>query len=201
MPGIPGSPSLPLDSRLLLYALLLPSEPEQLARDRIRASIQSESTGISGKTSGHESLMDPPQGGADSAREDRALLNGVRMVFEALQTFQSAGVTNGMSLPEALRRFGRDSPADGSTKPPQKASGIGSRGLQVPSADQKSLEILHFSSSILLLAEYDCGWGYFCFIDSAQVAVRPRWPLPSKLFLFIDLVVGFPCQAGDCFDD
>jgi len=158
MPGIPLGPPNPLPlgfTAVPLLPLCFLSSLSRLLRDRIRA-IQSSlnQTGISGKTSGHEFLMDLPKEAPIAAKTTTPSM--ASNVSRGASTFSSAAFTNGMSLP---------SPADGSTEQSsrwsqalQKASGIGFGGLQVPFSGSKALDIaLSASSDLLLLSTIVAG--------------------------------------------
>jgi len=139
--------------------------------------------------------MDLPRSADPLAKTEHS--NGVELFPRRFKLSVSAA-SQRMSLPE---------PCDGSqtvqqigfNKPPQKASGSGLRDYSVPSADQKSLVILHFSSSIFLLAEYALWLEYFCFMIWPSKPYDHVGPCPSKLFLVpLIWLLGFPfAQAGD----
>jgi len=95
--------------------------------------------------------MDLPKERPKSAREDRALLNGVGM-FRGASNFSVplAHKTKVFARAPATGP-GRTSPQQMGQQAHSEGPGIGSEDYQVPSSGSKSLEYWHFSSSILCL--------------------------------------------------
>jgi len=167
---------------LYLPFVLLSSLSRLLPRTGLRPFNQSESTVESAAKQRHliSDWTSPRR--RRSAREDRALLNGVEC-FEALQTFSPLTSQNGNVFARGPAEVGRTVRSRWVTSHRQKASGIGSEGLQVLQRIQKSLEYCT-SARRSSAAEYDCGWWYFCFIDLARVRIEPALALaPGKLIL------------------